>query len=77
MRPVVIAAGGTGGHMFPAEALAAELVARGRRIVLMTDSRSPSLQSPVFAGKEQYVLRGAGADFSDSISIRVHDARLY
>ena len=24
MRPVVIAAGGTGGHFFPAEALAAE-----------------------------------------------------
>ena len=28
VRPIVIAAGGTGGHFFPAEALAAELVAR-------------------------------------------------
>ena len=26
VRPIVIAAGGTGGHFFPAEALAAELV---------------------------------------------------
>lgn len=60
MRPVVIAAGGTGGHMFPAEALATELIARGRRILLMTDSRSAGLQSAVFGGKEQYVIRGAG-----------------
>jgi UDP-N-acetylglucosamine--N-acetylmuramyl-(pentapeptide) pyrophosphoryl-undecaprenol N-acetylglucosamine transferase len=28
VKPIVIAAGGTGGHFFPAEALAAELVAR-------------------------------------------------
>jgi UDP-N-acetylglucosamine--N-acetylmuramyl-(pentapeptide) pyrophosphoryl-undecaprenol N-acetylglucosamine transferase len=60
VEPVVIAAGGTGGHFFPAEALAAELVARGHRIVLMTDARSGGLASPVFAGREQYVLRGAG-----------------
>jgi UDP-N-acetylglucosamine--N-acetylmuramyl-(pentapeptide) pyrophosphoryl-undecaprenol N-acetylglucosamine transferase len=60
VHPVVIAAGGTGGHFFPAEALAAELVARGHRIVLMTDARSGGLSSPTFAGREQYVIRGAG-----------------
>ena len=60
VRPIVIAAGGTGGHFFPAEALAAELLARGHRIVLMTDARSGALNSPVFAGHEQFVLRGAG-----------------
>jgi UDP-N-acetylglucosamine--N-acetylmuramyl-(pentapeptide) pyrophosphoryl-undecaprenol N-acetylglucosamine transferase len=37
--PILLAAGGTGGHMFPAEALARELIARGRRIVLVTDPR--------------------------------------
>jgi UDP-N-acetylglucosamine--N-acetylmuramyl-(pentapeptide) pyrophosphoryl-undecaprenol N-acetylglucosamine transferase len=37
--PVVLAAGGTGGHMFPAEALARELLARGQRVVLVTDRR--------------------------------------
>jgi len=60
LRPVVIAAGGTGGHLFPAEALAAALIARGQRIVLMTDSRSGALDSPVFAGRERFVLSGAG-----------------
>jgi UDP-N-acetylglucosamine--N-acetylmuramyl-(pentapeptide) pyrophosphoryl-undecaprenol N-acetylglucosamine transferase len=60
VQPIVIAAGGTGGHFFPAEALTAELVARGHRVVLMTDARSGGLASPVFAGREQYVLRGVG-----------------
>jgi UDP-N-acetylglucosamine--N-acetylmuramyl-(pentapeptide) pyrophosphoryl-undecaprenol N-acetylglucosamine transferase len=60
VRPIVIAAGGTGGHFFPAEALAAALIARGRRIVLMTDARSGALKSAVFAGREQFVLHGAG-----------------
>ncbi|MEL7028044.1 MAG: undecaprenyldiphospho-muramoylpentapeptide beta-N-acetylglucosaminyltransferase [Pseudomonadota bacterium] len=36
---IVIAAGGTGGHMFPAEALASELGRRGWRIALVTDAR--------------------------------------
>jgi UDP-N-acetylglucosamine--N-acetylmuramyl-(pentapeptide) pyrophosphoryl-undecaprenol N-acetylglucosamine transferase len=38
-RPIALAAGGTGGHMFPAEALAQELLARGYRVVLVTDRR--------------------------------------
>lgn len=60
MEPIVIAAGGTGGHFFPAEALAAELVARGHRVVLMTDARSGGLADPAFADRERYVIRGAG-----------------
>ena len=35
----VVAAGGTGGHMFPAEALARELTARGWQVVLASDVR--------------------------------------
>ncbi len=35
----VVAAGGTGGHMFPAEALAREMAGRGWRVVLATDAR--------------------------------------
>ncbi|MEL6234724.1 MAG: undecaprenyldiphospho-muramoylpentapeptide beta-N-acetylglucosaminyltransferase [Pseudomonadota bacterium] len=36
---LVIAAGGTGGHMFPAQALADEMLARGWRVSLSTDVR--------------------------------------
>ena len=36
---IVLAAGGTGGHLFPAQALAEELVRRGYVIHLMTDER--------------------------------------
>jgi UDP-N-acetylglucosamine--N-acetylmuramyl-(pentapeptide) pyrophosphoryl-undecaprenol N-acetylglucosamine transferase len=36
---LVIAAGGTGGHMFPAQALAEEMLARGWRVHLSTDPR--------------------------------------
>jgi UDP-N-acetylglucosamine--N-acetylmuramyl-(pentapeptide) pyrophosphoryl-undecaprenol N-acetylglucosamine transferase len=38
-RTIVLAAGGTGGHMFPAEALARELLARGFKVALVTDRR--------------------------------------
>lgn len=60
MQPIVIAAGGTGGHLFPAEALAAELLRRGERIALMTDARSAAYDSAAFANAERFVLRGAG-----------------
>ena len=39
MRPFVIAAGGTGGHMVPAHVLALELRARGHAVHLVTDTR--------------------------------------
>jgi UDP-N-acetylglucosamine--N-acetylmuramyl-(pentapeptide) pyrophosphoryl-undecaprenol N-acetylglucosamine transferase len=36
---IVLTAGGTGGHVFPAEALAAELLDHGRKLALITDRR--------------------------------------
>ena len=38
-KHLVIAAGGTGGHMFPAQALAEEMLRRGWRVTLSTDAR--------------------------------------
>jgi UDP-N-acetylglucosamine--N-acetylmuramyl-(pentapeptide) pyrophosphoryl-undecaprenol N-acetylglucosamine transferase len=37
---ILLAAGGTGGHLFPAEALGVELIRRGIRVRLATDSRA-------------------------------------
>lgn len=39
-RPILLAAGGTGGHLFPAEALASALIARGHVVHLATDERA-------------------------------------
>jgi UDP-N-acetylglucosamine--N-acetylmuramyl-(pentapeptide) pyrophosphoryl-undecaprenol N-acetylglucosamine transferase len=37
---ILLAAGGTGGHLFPAEALGVELIKRGFAVRLVTDSRA-------------------------------------
>ena len=43
----VLAAGGTGGHMVPAHALAAELKSRGHGVLLITDERGARFPGPV------------------------------
>jgi UDP-N-acetylglucosamine--N-acetylmuramyl-(pentapeptide) pyrophosphoryl-undecaprenol N-acetylglucosamine transferase len=57
-RPIALAAGGTGGHVFPAEALAAELTRRGRRPVLVTDRRGSGYERR-FPGIEVVRVRAA------------------
>jgi UDP-N-acetylglucosamine--N-acetylmuramyl-(pentapeptide) pyrophosphoryl-undecaprenol N-acetylglucosamine transferase len=56
--PIVLAAGGTGGHVFPAQALAEVLSARGWRIALLTDSRGTAFGDQV-AGLESYRIKAA------------------
>lgn len=59
---IVLAAGGTGGHVFPAEALARELLGRGLRVVLMTDQRggkfSEDLPIPVYRTRASSLGKG-------------------
>ncbi|MFC3213809.1 MULTISPECIES: undecaprenyldiphospho-muramoylpentapeptide beta-N-acetylglucosaminyltransferase [Novosphingobium] len=49
-RHYVLAAGGTGGHLIPAFALAAELHARGHHVALVTDQRGAAIP-----GKPSYL----------------------
>lgn len=53
--PVVLATGGTGGHVFPAEALAGELEARGVPFTLVTDSRGRQWQGALARRPIHYV----------------------
>lgn len=55
---VMLAAGGTGGHLFPAQALAETLVKRGYRIHLMTDERVRDYGKN-FPAEETHVVESA------------------
>ncbi len=55
---LVLAAGGTGGHMFPALALGEELIARGRRVLLFTDDRGAGYANRI-KGVEAHVIPSA------------------
>ena len=57
-RLAVLAAGGTGGHLFPAQALAEVLRARGWRIVLATDERG-ALYADKFPADHRLALDAA------------------
>jgi UDP-N-acetylglucosamine--N-acetylmuramyl-(pentapeptide) pyrophosphoryl-undecaprenol N-acetylglucosamine transferase len=54
-RHFVLAAGGTGGHMVPAAALAEELTRRGHRVALVSDARGVRFPG-LFEGVQTHVL---------------------
>ncbi len=56
---LVIAAGGTGGHMFPAQALAEEMLRRGWRVQLATDPRGLRYAAGFPDAVERVALRSA------------------
>ena len=56
---IVLATGGTGGHVFPAEALATELAAREYRLALFTDRRGGAY-SGVLGDLETHRIRAGG-----------------
>ena len=55
MSLYVLAAGGTGGHMMPAHALAGELMRRGHTVALVTDERGKRIPG-LFAGVPVHVM---------------------
>jgi len=57
-RHFVMAAGGTGGHMVPAHALAEELMDRGHQVSLITDERGAKI--PALFGNVQVNILPAG-----------------
>jgi len=52
---IILAAGGTGGHMVPAHALAAELIRRGIGVALITDDRGARIPG-LFDGVPVHIL---------------------
>ncbi|MEO1168956.1 MAG: undecaprenyldiphospho-muramoylpentapeptide beta-N-acetylglucosaminyltransferase [Pseudomonadota bacterium] len=54
-RHFVLAAGGTGGHIIPAFALATELKKRGHYVALVTDERGAAIPG-TFEGEEKHIL---------------------
>jgi UDP-N-acetylglucosamine--N-acetylmuramyl-(pentapeptide) pyrophosphoryl-undecaprenol N-acetylglucosamine transferase len=58
-NPVVLATGGSGGHIFPAQALAVELRQRNHGLVLITDRRGHNIGSSIDQIKT-YCVQAAG-----------------
>jgi UDP-N-acetylglucosamine--N-acetylmuramyl-(pentapeptide) pyrophosphoryl-undecaprenol N-acetylglucosamine transferase len=67
--PVLVAAGGTGGHLFPAEALAAALIGRGIPVHLATDRRAAGFGGGTFADDAVHVVASATLRGRDPLAV--------
>lgn len=72
----VLAAGGTGGHLFPAQALAEALTRRGHVIHLMTDERVRDYGKS-FPAAETHIVPSATLSLSKPLALPGKALRLY
>lgn len=63
---ILLSAGGTGGHLFPAESLAHALIARGATIDLATDHRTAQFKFPA---REVHLIPSATVRGKDPLSL--------
>lgn len=73
---VSLAAGGTGGHLFPAQALAEVLIARGHRIHLVTDARVHDY-GKTFPAEATHVIPSASLTLSKPMEMPGQVKRLF
>ena len=66
---LLIAAGGTGGHMFPAQALAWEFEKEGWKVILITDPRGEKFSSTFPTSITKFVQTSATLKLKDPIGI--------
>ena len=57
-KTILLCAGGTGGHLFPAQSLARELVANGWDVHLATDDRAERFLAE-FPASETHIIKSA------------------
>ena len=67
-KVALLVAGGTGGHLFPAEALAHELKARGWTIHLATDSRAEKFAAN-FPAEKIHVIPSATISGKNPVTV--------
>ncbi|MCP4316015.1 MAG: undecaprenyldiphospho-muramoylpentapeptide beta-N-acetylglucosaminyltransferase [Hyphomicrobiales bacterium] len=67
-KPVLLCAGGTGGHLFPAEALAHELHSRGVCVHLATDERAERFAG-TFPADETHIVPSATITSKNPIAL--------
>jgi UDP-N-acetylglucosamine--N-acetylmuramyl-(pentapeptide) pyrophosphoryl-undecaprenol N-acetylglucosamine transferase len=73
---ILLAAGGTGGHVFPAEALGHELKARGYSVHLVTDSRAERFAG-TFPAEEIHVVPSATLGSKNPVALARTGWRLW
>ena len=69
---IILASGGTGGHMMPAEAVADKLLAAGYEVTLVTDRRGEAIGN-VFQDMDRFVL-GASSHMGGGLLGKVKSA---